>query len=226
MDTGLTPTDRSQRGRLFAAHPNRASGRSNRQPESGTLQARRKPAAAPTARSCTTHQRTGNGAAARRADGSRELRPSSGVPCNSQPLLPACRGTTDRAQWLRPAFLLTLLDWKWSPRQIAATHKRVFLNEPDRHKSHEPIYTATYAQPRGELRRQLVACLRQGRSTRLPRTRGTDWRGQIPDMVNIHVRPPRVEDRVMLGHWEGDFNKGAATTPRSACWWSARAAWC
>jgi IS30 family transposase len=75
--------------------------------------------------------------------------------------------------------------------------------------SHETIYTAIYAQPRGELRRQLVACLRQGRSTRLPRTRGTDRRGQIADMVSIHVRPPEIEDRVIPGHWEGDFIKGA-----------------
>ncbi len=75
--------------------------------------------------------------------------------------------------------------------------------------SHETIYTAIYAQPRGELRRQLIACLRQGRGTRLPRSRGTDRRGQIPDMLSIHVRPPEVDDRVMPGHWEGDFIKGA-----------------
>ena len=105
--------------------------------------------------------------------------------------------------------VLTLLDWKWSPQQIAATLKRVFPNDPERHVSHETIYTAIYAQPRGELRRQLVACLRQGRGTRMARSRGTDRRGQIPDMVSIHVRPPEVNDRVMPGHWEGDFIKGA-----------------
>ena len=105
--------------------------------------------------------------------------------------------------------VMTLLDWKWSPQQIAATLKRTFPNEPARHVSHETIYTAIYALPRGELRRQLIACLRQGRGTRLPRTRGTDRRGQIPEMVSIHVRPPEIEDRVMPGHWEGDFIKGA-----------------
>ena len=105
--------------------------------------------------------------------------------------------------------VLTLLDWRWSPQQIAGTLKRVFPNEPERHVSHETIYTAIYAQPRGELRRQLIACLRRGRSTRMPRTRGDDRRGQIPEMVSIHVRPPEVNDRVMPGHWEGDFIKGA-----------------
>jgi len=59
--------------------------------------------------------------------------------------------------------VLTLLEWKWSPRQVP----------------HETIYSAIYAQPRGELRRQLIACLRHGHSTRMPRTRGTDRRGQI-----------------------------------------------
>jgi transposase, IS30 family len=43
----------------------------------------------------------------------------------------------------------------------------------------------------------------------MPRTRGADRRGQIPDMVSIHVRPPEIADRVMPGHWEGDFIKGA-----------------
>ena len=105
--------------------------------------------------------------------------------------------------------VLTLLDWKWSPQQIAATLKRVYPQQPERHVSHETIYTAIYAQPRGELRRQLIACLRQGKSTRLPRSRGTDRRGQIPEMVSIHLRAPEVADRVMPGHWEGDFIKGA-----------------
>ena len=102
----------------------------------------------------------------------------------------------------------TLLDWKWSPQQIAATLKLAFPNEPERHVLHETIYTAIYAQLRGESRKQLVACVRHGRSTCMPRSRGEGRRGQILDMVSIHVRPPEVDDRVMPGRCEGYFIKG------------------
>ena len=75
--------------------------------------------------------------------------------------------------------------------------------------SHETIYSALYAMPRGELRTELSACLRQARKRRRPRARGADRRGTLPTMVNIHMRPPEIEDRVMPGHWEGDLIKGA-----------------
>ena len=67
---------------------------------------------------------------------------------------PRAKLDVDSVAW---RVVLTLLDWKWSPQQIAATLKRAFSNEPERHVSHETIYTAFYAQPRGELRKQLVA---------------------------------------------------------------------
>src|SRR5476649_451338 len=113
------------------------------------------------------------------------------------------------ARGVRWGVVVEFLKAKWSPQQIASTLASVFPNDPDMQVSHETIYTAIYAQPRGELRRQLIACLRHGRSTRMPRTRGVDRRGQIPDMVSIHVRPPEIEDRLLPGHWEGDFIKGA-----------------
>lgn len=97
----------------------------------------------------------------------------------------------------------------WSPQQIALKLKRFKPDQPELHVSHETIYNTIYAYPRGELRKSLIACLRQGRSSRRPRSAGTDRRGQIPEMVSIHVRPPEVNDRQMPGHWEGDLIKGA-----------------
>lgn len=119
----------------------------------------------------------------------------------------------------------TLLQWRWSPQQIAATLKRVFPQQPERHVSHETIYTTIYAHPKGELRRELIALLRRRHSKRMPRSRGEDRRGQIPDMVSIHVRPPESEDRAMRGHWEGDLTKARSAGLLWVCWWSAAAAW-
>ena len=102
-----------------------------------------------------------------------------------------------------------LLSWRWSPQQIAATLRRMHPDDSAWHVSHETIYNAIYAYPRGELKKQLIALLRQGKSSRRPRSAGQDRRGQIPEMVSIHVRPPEVNDRVMPGHWEGDLIKGA-----------------
>ena len=102
-----------------------------------------------------------------------------------------------------------MLGWLWSPQQIARTLRSMWPDNSELHVSHETIYNAIYAHPKGELRKELIACLRQGRSGHKPRSAGEDRRGQIPEMVSIHVRPPEVNDRVMPGHWEGDLIKGA-----------------
>ncbi len=102
-----------------------------------------------------------------------------------------------------------LLQEGWSPGQIAGTMKMMWPDSPDRRVSAETIYTCLYALPLGALRQELIACLCKAHSARLPRSRGTDRRGQLTDMVSIHVRPPEVDDRVLPGHWEGDFLKGA-----------------
>jgi len=96
-----------------------------------------------------------------------------------------------------------------SPEQIAGILRRMHPDEPKFQVSHETIYTALYAMPRGELRTELIACLRQARKSRRPRARGEDRRGTIPNMVSIHMRPPEIEARVIPGHWEGDLIKGA-----------------
>ncbi len=102
-----------------------------------------------------------------------------------------------------------LLARRLSPEQIAATLRKEHPEQTALQASHESIYTAIYATPRGELRRELVALLRQGRGARRPRTRGTDRRGTLQDIVSIHVREPEANERLMPGHWEGDFIKGA-----------------
>ena len=109
----------------------------------------------------------------------------------------------------------------WSPLQIAGRLRR--MDEQTRPEtitlatvnpgcvSHETIYTALYALPRGELRRELLSGLRQGRQNRRPRSRGTDRRkGFVTDDIRITERPEDVAGRLIPGHWEGDLIKGAA----------------
>ncbi len=103
----------------------------------------------------------------------------------------------------------TLLREFKSPEQIAGMLKRIYPDDKGLQVSHETIYTAIYAMPRGVLRKDLIACLRQSRKSRRPRARGNDRRGKIPNMVSIHERPAEIEDRLVPGHWEGDLIKGA-----------------
>jgi IS30 family transposase len=98
---------------------------------------------------------------------------------------------------------------QWSPEQIGGTLRRMYPDDPTKRASHETIYTALYAMPRGELRRDLIACLRQGNDLRRPRSRGDDRRGQLPDIQSIHLRSPEADDRLVPGHWEADLIKGA-----------------
>ncbi|MFC7411888.1 IS30 family transposase, partial [Hydrogenophaga atypica] len=99
---------------------------------------------------------------------------------------------------------------RWSPQQIALTLARIYPKGHEHRVSHETIYNCIYAQPVGELKRELIAALRHAHNKRVPRSKGQDRRGQIPDMVSIHLRPPEIEDRQFPGHWEGDLIKGAA----------------
>lgn len=101
-----------------------------------------------------------------------------------------------------------LLRQRWSPEQIALTLARIYPKGHELRVSHETIYHCIYAQPVGELRKELIACLRHAHNKRVPRSKGQDRRGQIPDMLSIHLRPPEVQDRQFPGHWEGDLIKG------------------
>src|SRR3954454_10998305 len=119
-------------------------------------------------------------------------------------------GTSDQAGSPLFAEVANLL--RLQPEQIAGRRKRLEDGtemSSGLRVSHEAIYQAIYAVPRGELRRELLACLRQGKPQRGRRSKDGERRGRICDMTSIHERPAEVEGRLVPGHWEGDLIKGA-----------------
>jgi IS30 family transposase len=111
----------------------------------------------------------------------------------------------------RPELLATVeagLRARWSPQQISARLKLDHPGQEVMRISHETIYRSLYVQSQGELRRELTAALRTGRSGRRSRGRA-ETRGRIVGMVSIAERPPEADDRRVPGHWEGDLIIGA-----------------
>lgn len=91
----------------------------------------------------------------------------------------------------------------WSPTQISGRLREEFGDDPAMNISHETIYQSLYVQGRGELRRELSACLRTGRAKR--QAQGRVRSGPLTDKVMIADRPAEIEDRAVPGHWEGDL---------------------
>ncbi len=70
-----------------------------------------------------------------------------------------------------------------------------------RRVSHEAIYAAIYALPRGELRRELIGCLRHAKPVRGRKPKGSEPRGRLLGMTNIKDRHEEIEGRLIPGHW-------------------------
>ena len=101
----------------------------------------------------------------------------------------------------------------WGPQQIAERLRLDYPDDGSMRISHEAIYQALYVQGRGALRRELTACLRTGRASRVPRARARG-RGKpfVTREVLISERPAEADDRAVPGHWEGDLILGLGSS--------------
>lgn len=142
------------------------------------------------------------------------------LPCGYDPQVArqardAARRRSGRLRKLVPgaSFYIWVRDrviyWRWSPEQIAARLRRMHPDDPSRRVSHETIYAAIYAQPRGELKTLMIEALRQAKPVRGRRRATLASSAMVPGMLRIIHRPEEIEARLVPGHWEGDLIKGA-----------------
>lgn len=97
-----------------------------------------------------------------------------------------------------------LLGKRWSPEQVAHELRVQFPDHLDRQLCTESIYQAIY-DPDLPVRRPA----KRRRRRRRRQLQGQERRGRLVGMTMIADRPAEVDDRVEVGHWEGDCIKGA-----------------
>ena len=102
-----------------------------------------------------------------------------------------------------------LVHRRWSPEQIAQRLRRMNQGDPSARVSHETIYAAIYAQPRGGLKAAMVEALRQAKPARGRQRTTLAGSSMVPESLRIIHRPEDIEARLVPGHWEGDLIKGA-----------------
>ncbi|MBN8426946.1 MAG: IS30 family transposase [Xanthomonadales bacterium] len=102
-----------------------------------------------------------------------------------------------------------LVHRRWSPQQIAARLRHMYPNDPSWQISHETLYAAIYTHPRGALKQGMVDALRQSKPQRGRRRTTAAGASFVPEALRIVHRPEQIATRLLPGHWEGDFIKGA-----------------
>lgn len=102
------------------------------------------------------------------------------------------------------AVVVKLLGKRWSPEQVAHELHERFVDQPSRELCTESIYQAIY-DPQTPVTRPA----KRRRRRRRRRVQGLERRGRLTAMTMIADRPAEVDDRVQVGHWEGDCIMGA-----------------
>ena len=93
-----------------------------------------------------------------------------------------------------------LVHRRWSPEQIAHRLRHMHPDDPAARVSHETIYAAIYAQPRGGLKAAMIEALRQGKPVRGRRRTTLAGSAMVPETLRIINRPEEIEARLVPGH--------------------------
>ena len=93
----------------------------------------------------------------------------------------------------------------WSPDQIAGRLKDIYPNDPVMSISYEAIYMHIYKHRQASLNKKLIKLLPYQKSQRRRANTKSKRGSKIKDIVNIKDRPKHIENRLEIGHWEGDL---------------------
>lgn len=103
---------------------------------------------------------------------------------------------------LAEVVLYLLTELHCSPEQISGYLKKQYGSSSEMLVSPEAIYLWVY---RHESRKVITRFLRRKHKYRRKRKVKGIHRGGIKNRVSIRERPPEIEDREEVGHWEGDL---------------------
>jgi IS30 family transposase len=98
---------------------------------------------------------------------------------------------------------------KVSPELISGRLKLMCPNDPTMNISYESIYRHIYSHPQGSINKELIKLLVQKKSRRRKPKRREGIGSRIKEGTSIDLRSIAVEDRIEVGHWEGDLLIGA-----------------
>ena len=94
---------------------------------------------------------------------------------------------------------------EWTPEQISGRIKKLYPNNPIMSISHEAIYRHIYNRPQASLNKKLIKLLVRKKTRRRPPKKRRRTGSKIINQVSIDNRPKHIEDRIEIGHWEGDL---------------------
>jgi transposase, IS30 family len=96
-----------------------------------------------------------------------------------------------------------------SPECIAGRLQLAYPSDPSMNISHETIYKHIFAHPQSGVGRELIKLLTRSNWTHHRRRKGAGKKSQsIKDRIGIENRPEHIDQRLEIGHWEGDLMIG------------------
>jgi transposase, IS30 family len=96
-----------------------------------------------------------------------------------------------------------------SPESISGRLKLLFPGDPMLNISYESIYKHIYEHPQSSTGKELIGLLLRCKTAYRGRKGIKKNHQSVKDRVSIDARPAHIEDRLEVGHWEGDLMIGA-----------------